>query len=146
MKPALGRLHEQAGRLAGLTLNRQFLRFLVAGAVNTAFGYGAFIVALKVCPTTFSALVLSTVVAVLFNFVSHGVYVFRQVQIGRLWRFAFTYGLVFGYNAAGLALLEGMSVIPQVGAVVLLPGAVLISYGLNSRFVFVRTAAASTLT
>ena len=127
-----------ARRLLGLFRDRQFIRFLVAGLVNTAVGYAAFLLALALCPTTFIALAASTVVAVLFNFASHGLYVFRSAELGRLWRYVLTYGLVFGFNAIGLALLERSGVPPQIGGLLLLPGAVLISYALNSRFVFVR--------
>lgn len=123
--------------------DRRFPRFIVAGLVNTGFGYLAFLVALAVSPTTFSALVASTIAALHFNFASHGLFVFRAMAVRRVWRHVLTYGLVFGYNATGLWLLERSGVPAQIGGLVLLPGAVLISWLLNSRFVFVRERAAS---
>lgn len=131
-----------AGHAAVLLRRHRFLRFLVVGAVNTAFGYGMFLVALALMPSTFGALVLSTVIAVLFNFVSLGTHVFGSTDPRRLWRFGLTYGLVFGYNAAGLALLEAAGVRPSVAGLMLLPGGVAISYLLNSRFAFARRPAA----
>ncbi|MDB5510647.1 MAG: hypothetical protein JWR08_130 [Enterovirga sp.] len=122
-------------RIAAVRPGR-FVRFVLVGVLNTGFGYLAFLVALALCPTTISALVVSTAVAVLFNFLSQGRYVFGSLDPRRLWRFVLTYGLVFGFNAAGLHLLEGLGVRPQIGGLLLLPGAVLISYGLNNRFVF----------
>jgi putative flippase GtrA len=122
------------------------VRFVLAGIVNTGFGYTAFLVALYLCPTTITALVASTIVAILFNFGTHGLYVFQSLDPRRLWRFCLTYAVVFAYNAAGLAVLERLGLAPQIGGLVLLPGAVLISYILNSRFVFFRPQAASART
>ncbi|NNM74535.1 GtrA family protein [Enterovirga aerilata] len=124
------------GRMLARGPSPQFVRFVLAGLVNTGFGYAAFLVALALCPTTFSALVASTIVAILFNFVSQGLYVFRNLRIRFLWRFLLTYALVFLFNALGLAALEGAGIRPQIGGLLLLPVAVLISYGLNSRFAF----------
>lgn len=119
------------------TLRRhRLLRFLVAGGVNTAVGYGLFLLALALMPTTMSALVVSTILAVLFNFVSTGTYVFGRADPRRLWRFVAVYGVVFAYNAAGLHWLERAGIAPAIGGLLLLPGAVLISYGLQRSFVF----------
>lgn len=126
--------------IAGRVLRgSRLLRFVLAGVLNTAFGYGAFLLALALFPTTLSALVASTVVAVLFSFVSQGLYVFRAAELRRLPGFCLTYLAVFAFNAVGLSLLERSGVPPQVGGLLLLPPAVLISYGLNSRFVFGRS-------
>lgn len=129
--------------LVRLRPSAQFIRFVIVGTVNTAVGYLIFLAALAVCPSTLSALVVSTILAVAFNFVSHGHYVFRSVELRRVWRFCLTYGLVFAYNAVGLRLLEQCAIAPQIGGLLLLPGAVLISYALNSRFVFLSRPAAS---
>lgn len=127
-----------AGHAAVLFRRYRFLRFLVVGGVNTAFGYVTFLVALALMPSTFGALILSTVIAVIFNFVSLGTHVFGSTDPRRLWRFGLTYGLVFVYNAVGLALLEAAGVRPAIAGLMLLPGGVTISYLVNSRFVFAR--------
>ena len=118
----------------------RFLRFLLTGALNTAVGYGLFLAALALLPNTLSALVASTVAAVLFNFLSTGTLVFASRDPWRLLPFVGVYGLVLGYNAVGLAWLEGLGIRPQLGGLALLPGAVAISWLLNSRFVFGRGA------
>jgi putative flippase GtrA len=122
---------------AWLIPTARFVRFVIVGIVNTALGYLAFLAALAVCPSTLAALVASTILAVSFNFVTQGLFVFRSFAFRRFARFWLIYGLVFAYNAAGLFLLERWGVAPQIGGLLLLPGAVLMSYGLNSRFVFV---------
>ena len=117
----------------------QLLRFLLVGGVNTAFGYGLFVAALAILPTTFAALCVSTILAVLFNFMTTGSYVFQSRDPRRLLGFGLVYGLVFAYNAVGLAGLQRLAIGPRVAALLLLPGAVAISYLLNSRYTFGRS-------
>ncbi len=127
--------HLGSGSTARL-FNAQFLRFLVVGGLNTAFGYGLFYVALALLPTTFLALCVSTALAILFNFFTTGTLVFGSRDYRRILRFYGVYGIVFLYNAAGLAMLERAGVAPQIGGLILLPGAVIASYLLNRHFVF----------
>jgi putative flippase GtrA len=125
-------------------LNRhRILRFVLVGGVNTCVGLALFYGALAVLPTTFSALVVSTLLAIIFNFFSTGSYVFRSRDPRRIGRFFAVYGVVFVYNAVGLALLERAGIDPRIGAILLLPGAVIISYVLNRTFVFGAQAGAA---
>lgn len=125
-----------AAQAAGLFGRHRLLRFLVVGAVNTAFGYGTFLAALALMPSTLPALVLATLIAIVFNFVSLGTHVFGSRDPRRIWRFGLTYGLVFGYNAVGLRLFEQAGTAAWLAGLLLLPGGVAISYVANSRFVF----------
>jgi putative flippase GtrA len=125
-------------------LNRhRILRFVLVGGVNTCVGLALFYGALAVLPTTFSALVVSTLLAITFNFFSTGSYVFRSRDARRIGRFFAVYGVVFVYNAIGLALLERAGIDPRIGAILLLPGAVIVSYVLNRTFVFGTQAGAA---
>lgn len=119
-----------------LLAEHRFLRFLLIGGINTVFGYGLFYLALAVMPTTFGALSVSTGLAILFNFMTTGSYVFGSRDPRRLMRFYGVYIVAFVYNALGLALLERLAIGPRVGAILLLPGAVVLSYLLNRRYVF----------
>ena len=114
----------------------RFLRFLVVGSLNTAVGYGFFYIALLTMPTTFIALCVSTLVAIAFNFVSTGTVVFGSRDPRRIVRFCGVYAVVFAYNAIGLSSLEAAGIAPALAGLLLLPGAVTISYLLNSSFVF----------
>lgn len=142
MSAQMGAGPSPAGPRALLSVLREtmerhrILRFLVVGGVNTAFGYSLFLIALAVMPTTFSALVLATVAGILFNFQTTGRYVFRTRAPGKIVLFFAVYGIVFLYNAAGLAALEGAGVAAWLAGIVLLPGAVTISYILNRDLVF----------
>lgn len=115
----------------------RFLRFLVVGGLNTAVGYALFCIALAILPTTFVALCASTLLAILFNFFTTGTFVFGSRNPRRIARFYGVYGIVFVYNSVGLAILERLGVMPQIGGLLLLPGAVIMSYLLNRQLVFV---------
>ena len=121
---------------ARILRERRFLRFILVGGVNTAVGYGLFLVALAIMPTTLSALVAANILAILFNFVTTGSLVFGARDPRLLPRFFGVYAVVFVYNAIGLAVLENMGIRPWLGGLVLLPCSVALSYLLNQRFVF----------
>ena len=67
--------------------------------------------------------------------------VFNASDPRLLWRFALVYVATYVYNAVGLIGLESRGVDPAIGALVLLPGAVAITWILNNRFVFHRRVA-----
>jgi putative flippase GtrA len=121
---------------AQLLRAHRFLRFLIVGVLNTAVGYGLFLAALMVMPTPFTALVASTILAVLFNFRTIGGLVFGVRDPRLLTRFFGVYGIVFAYGAVGLAALQQVGFRPWLCGLLLLPGSVVISYFLNHRFVF----------
>ena len=117
-------------------LNRQFVRFLMIGAVNTAFGYSIFALFIFFGLHYALASLLATILGVLFNFKTTGRWVFNNRQNSLLGKFFLVYAVVYGCNVGLLKILDEFSISMYVaGAVVLLPMAVL-SYVLNKRFVF----------
>lgn len=119
-----------------LLRRHRFLRFLVVGGLNTVIGYGLFLLSLALMPTTLTALIVANILAILFNFLTTGALVFGVRDPRLLARFFAVYGLVFAYNAVGLDALENIGVRPWLGGLMLLPGAVIVGYALNRRFVF----------
>jgi putative flippase GtrA len=117
-------------------LNRQFVRFLLVGVLNTLFGYACFFVLLRAGLHYSVALALATALGVLFNFKSTGMVVFGSSNNRLLWRFIASYAVVYLANLAGIGLLQRAGLSPQVaGALLLLPAAAL-SFVLNKKFVF----------
>ncbi len=128
-------------RLIRQALEIRFVRFLLTGGLNTVFGYSIYFVLLRVTGHSIVALTLGTIIGVLFNFFSTGRMVFNASDPRLLWRFALVYVATYVYNAVGLIGLESRGVDPAIGALVLLPGAVAITWILNNRFVFHRRVA-----
>ena len=138
--PAAPTLTTRAQLAAKRCLEVRFLRFLVVGGFNTAFGYGLFYALLRLSGSAMFALTLGTIVGVLFNFMTMGSLVFRNMERHRLLRFFGVYVVVYLYNAAGLTILQAMGVDAALAGLLLLPGGVLLSYALNRSFVFVAPA------
>ncbi|PPQ36945.1 GtrA family protein [Rhodoblastus acidophilus] len=136
-----GTVIQPAAALIRRLAQARFLRFLVVGGLNTVFGYGLFYLLLRLSGSALFALTLGTVIGVLFNFVTTGALVFRTMERRRLAKFLGVYGIVYLYNAAGLTILQAMALDPALAGLLLLPGAVAISYGLNRSFVFNRAPA-----
>jgi putative flippase GtrA len=116
----------------------QVLRFLLAGAINTLFGFLVYTAAIVIGAAVWLALLAGIVCGMIFNFFSTGGYVFRELGWGRVPRFVLCYFLVYLSN---LKLIEWL--LPWVGnailaqAILTLPIAAL-TYVLMARFVFFR--------
>lgn len=125
-------------RIGGLLRSSELLRFLLAGAVNTLFGYAIYSLGILAGAPVWMALLIGMLVGTVFNFFTTGGYAFRQLSPQRYPRFVACYLLVYGVN---LLLIEGLSLWIsdklQIQAALLLPLA-LLSYFLMARLVFVK--------
>jgi len=115
------------------------VRFVVVGVINTLFGLAAYaLLALTPMPT-WLVLIGSTLAGIVFNFLTTGGIVFRDLGLACVPRFLLVYGLIY---VVYLFLIKSLS--PVVGgrtiamALVVLPVSAL-SYVLQSRFVFGRS-------
>jgi putative flippase GtrA len=125
------------GQEMALTLLQwRFVRFLLTGLLNTAFGYGVFSLLILAGLAYPLATLLSTTAGILFNFKSYGTLVFGNSDHRLLWRFVAVYAICYGVNMIPLAWAQrhGVSLL-LTGAVIALPMAGL-SFLLNRRFVF----------
>jgi len=117
-------------------LRHQFVRFLMVGILNSAFGYACFAVFLYFGLHYTLALLLATILGVAFNFKSTGALVFGSHDNRLIFRFVASYAVVYAVNALGIKLMTQIGWPPYVGgAVMILPMAVL-AFILNKRFVF----------
>jgi putative flippase GtrA len=109
----------------------QAVRFALAGAANTAFGFGVYSGLVLLHVPAVLALLLATVAGVCFNFVTFGAFAFRRLNARRLPRFLLAYAAIYVVN---LALLEGLRAATGLGPipaqlaclVVVAPGAYLL--------------------
>ena len=84
----------------------RFLRFLVAGGINTLFGFTVYSAAIVLGAPVWAALMISLVAGIVFNFFSTGWYVFRDLALSRWPRFVLCYLATYGVN---LQLIEWLS-------------------------------------
>jgi len=117
-------------------INYQFLRFIFVGVINSIFGYGCFALFLYAGLHYTLAVLVATIIGVLFNFKSTGVLVFGSHDNRLIWRFVGTYVLIYSINVTGIKAFSYFGVIPYIsGAILIIPMAIL-AFLLNKRFVF----------
>lgn len=114
-----------------------FARFLLVGVVNTAFGYGCYVLFLYFGLADWAALLVATILGIIFNFKTIGALVFRSASNRYLFpRFLAVYIVTYCVN---LALIWGLKHFGlssyAAGACALLPVA-LLAFILNKTFVF----------
>ena len=121
-------------------LDRQFVRFLLAGAANTAFGLAVYSLAVHFALAIWAALLAGILAGLAFNFVTLGGYAFRDLSIQRLPRFVCCYAATYLLNLGALHLLRSVIADLIVCQVILTPPMAVFSYLCLSRFVFRRPA------
>lgn len=122
--------------LRSLLADRQFLRFLVAGGVNTLFGFGVNIAVMLAGAPVWLSMLVGTVAGIAFNFLTHGGYAFRDMSTDRLPRYVLGYAVVYAVGLAAFHLLHRVVADQLVCQVLLLIPMALLSYLIMSRFVF----------
>jgi putative flippase GtrA len=123
-------------RLAALLRENRFLRFIVAGGVNTLFGYAVYGAAIVLGMPVWAALLIGMVAGTVFNFFTTGGYAFRQLALRRYPRFVACYLLVYAANLASIAALSTWIADKLLAQAVLLVPLALFSYVLMARLVF----------
>jgi len=113
-----------------------YFRFLAAGVVNTLFGLLVYSATILFGAPTWLALIVGMTAGAAFNFVSMGAYVFRDIALKRLPKFALSYGFIYATNLSLLRLLKPWISDPIWGQLVLTPPMAALSYLVLSRMVF----------
>jgi putative flippase GtrA len=114
----------------------QFSRYIVVGAVNTLVGYILFALGIVAGVPSLLALLLATIGAMLFSFLSMRRFVFASVEGRRLPRFIVAYAVIYTVNSASLFGIESAGLGPLAAQALLVPPIVTLSFLLNRRFVF----------
>ena len=122
----------------GYFLSRMFIRFLLVGALNTAFGLGLYCFFVYIGLSYKIAVLLSTVLGVLFNFKTIGSLVFKNKNNHLILRFIVSYIIVYTINIGIIKVFLYISWINEYWAGILAtPIMGLISFVLQKKFVFI---------
>ena len=114
-----------------------FVRFLAVGGLNTLFGYSFYALLIWLGLQPEIALLIATVTAVMFNFITYGRLAFGMPLEGpNLVRFIATYATLYAVNAALLRLLITLEVSPYLAQIILTPLMSLCSFTSMRYFVF----------
>lgn len=121
-------------------LSNVYVRFVLVGLLNTAFGYSLFLVILQAPLPLFVVVALSNVGAILFNFWTMGTLVFDNADPRLIFRFVTGWGFYIGLAYVGLRAMIALGVpVEFAPAVLLLPMAV-VSFLINRFFIFKKLA------
>ncbi len=112
------------------------LKFIAVGVLNTAFGFGCYYVFLQYGFHYAQALLLATILGVLFNFKSTGFLVFRSIDNSLIIKFIAGYVVVYIINLIGIKLLTELKLTPEFGGALLILPMAALSFLINKNFVF----------
>lgn len=116
----------------------QFLRFLVVGALNTAFGYAVFAGLVLAGMPPMPALVVTYVVGVVFNFATTGRLVFGHAGWEPFVRFVAAYVAIYLFNVALYHVAARFVASPLVAQASCVPVVAVVSFAIFRLRVFVR--------
>lgn len=113
-------------------------RFIGVGLLNTAVGYGIYAILILLTVPYLAALLMATVMGVIFNYFSIGRLVFKApgglIVFGK---FIAAYGVVYAINAAALEILiKHFQFNPYIGQALCVPLSVMISWLLMNNWVY----------
>jgi putative flippase GtrA len=119
----------------------RILRFLIAGAVNTAFGYAVYALLVLAGLPAQAALLLAFVIGVAFNYFTTARFVFATRGFDRLPAYIAVYVCIYAGNALALHLATTSGVAPLLAQALIVPVTAAVTY-IAMRMVFAERAAA----
>lgn len=112
------------------------LKFLSVGVLNAVFGYLVFASIYLLIQSDMAAVVMATVIGVVFNYFSTGRLVFAHSGLRRLPLFLLGYGLICAVNLGALKLLGQVGIGSLLGQCLLILPLAVLSYVVNANLVF----------
>jgi putative flippase GtrA len=114
----------------------RFFRFLFVGGINSLFGYLVFSIFILLKINKAIALLIATILGVLFNFFTTGRIVFKNKDPRLLIKFFGVYGVTYLINLFFLELFNGHQINILIAQAILMFPIALLSYFLNRTLVF----------
>lgn len=119
------------------TVDNTFIRFVLVGILNTAFGIGLYCFFIYLGIPYRSAVLLSTILGVLFNFKTIGTFVFKNKKNRLIFKFIAIYIIIYFINIGLIhLLLTLMNLNEYIAGIVVTPVIAIISFVLQKYFVF----------
>ena len=117
-------------------VSSQFLRFILVGGLNTAFGVGVYCLAIFVGLPYFIATLLSNVLGVCFNFITTGNLVFRNNNPRLIFRFVTAYVIIYFVNTGVVKAFILLGLNSYWAGILATPVVAICSYSLLKYFVY----------
>lgn len=119
-------------------LDYTFVRFILVGVVNTAFGVGMYCLFIYLGVSYHLSVLFSTILGVLFNFKTIGMFVFKNRDNRLLLKFIVSYVVVYVINVGVIHLFLVITAFGEYFAgIMATPLVAIISFILQKKFVFI---------
>jgi len=116
-----------------------FYKYLLIGGVNTVFGYCVFAFLLFFGIHYSLAVLVATILGVLFNFQSYGRLVFQAHSWNLLGRFVFVYTSIYLVNITLLLVFDLFVSNLYISGAMTTPVIAYLGYILNKRYVWIKS-------
>lgn len=117
---------------------QEFFRFLLAGFINTVFGYSAFVVCIISGIAYSWAILISTIAGSIFNYFSYGKIAFRILNRKIILRFVILYTFLYFLNLILFKLFLQITPNKIITGAMCLPVMITLTYLLNKKFVYTK--------
>jgi len=129
---------ENLKRIVYLGAYGQVIRFLWVGGVNTLFGYSCYALFIFLGFDYKVAVLLATIIGVLFNYYTMGKYVFYSSGQGLIFKFILVYIIIYLVNIWLIGIFNKAGYNDYVSGLFSIIPCAVISFILNKFFVFRR--------
>jgi len=116
-----------------------FYKYLLIGGVNTVFGYCVFAFLLFFGIHYSLAVLVATILGILFNFQTYGRFVFKNHSWNLLGRFVFVYTSIYLVNITLLLVFDLFVSNLYISGAMTTPVIAYLGYILNKRYVWIKS-------
>lgn len=118
----------------------RFIKFCIVGALNTAFGVGVYCLFIFLGMDYKIATLLSTILGVIWNFKTTGIFVFKNKDNRLFFRFILCYAFLYLVNIGLVWLFKRFGMNDYYGGIFATPFMAICSFFLLKEFVYVNKA------
>ena len=117
-------------------LGKKFIKFILVGIINTIFGYSLYALLIYLNLHYSVAVLVGTIVGIMFNFKTTGKLVFNNNENMLLFKFLGVYTVTYILNVSALKIFDTFKFNMYVAGLLLIFPMAAISFTLNSKYVF----------
>ena len=117
-------------------ISKRFMRFILIGILNTAFGYSLYALLIFLGLRFDLAILISTVLGVFFNFKTTGILVFNNRRNNLIFRYFGIYAIIYLINVILIWLMLKSAINSYLAQAFVTPVLVIFSYAMQRDFVF----------
>lgn len=119
-------------------INKEFIRYIFTGLLNTVFGLSISILSLKLLPFSYIICIgLSTSVAILFNFISYQILTFRvAIKITYLPRFLILHFFTYLINIFLMGILINQGLDRILALIYVFPFIIIFTFIIQKNYIF----------